>query len=64
MLSGKVEEIIYSRLGEVRISLGSFGISASKMMSKQETLLDATGSMDKVRIERFPHQPRKDYLGN
>jgi predicted DNA-binding protein with PD1-like motif len=66
MRSGKIEEIIYARLDRGEDLLRALWDICRQNDVKTGVLLDATGSMDTVRLQRFSHMPqeaREDYLG-
>lgn len=66
MVSGKFEEIIYARLERGEDLLRALWDICKQNDVRTGVLLDATGSMDTVRIMRYPHMPqgpRDDYLG-
>ncbi|WP_050425875.1 PCC domain-containing protein [Bradyrhizobium tropiciagri] len=66
MRSGKVEEVIYARLNRGEDLLRALWDICRQNDVKTGVLLDATGAMDTIRIQKFPHMPqeaRGDYLG-
>ena len=63
MLSGKIEEVIYARLERGEDLLRALWDICKQNDVKTGVLLDATGSMEKVRVQRFPHEPRPGNTG-
>lgn len=66
MASGKIEEIIYARLNRGEDLLRALWDICKQNAVKTGVLLDATGSMDSLRVQRYSHmpqEPREDYLG-
>src|SRR5438105_2339231 len=66
MLSGKIEEVIYARLHRGEDLLRALWDICRQNHVKTGILLDATGTMDTLRVMRYPHMPqeaRDDYLG-
>lgn len=61
--SGKIEEVIYARLEAGEDLLPAIWDICKQHDVKTGVLLDATGSMEKVRLQRFPHQARKGSTG-
>ncbi|MGY2933013.1 putative DNA-binding protein with PD1-like motif [Bradyrhizobium sp. GM6.1] len=61
--SGKMEEIIYARLNAGEDLLPAIWDICKQHDVKTGVLLDATGSMETVRLQRFPHQARKGSSG-
>ncbi|MCK1641363.1 DNA-binding protein [Bradyrhizobium sp. 157] len=61
--SGKIEEVIYARLEAGEDLLRALWDICKQFDVKTGILLDATGSMQKVRVQRFPHQPRPGNTG-
>ncbi|MCK1758977.1 DNA-binding protein [Bradyrhizobium sp. 137] len=59
MLRGKIEEIIYAQLEAGEDLLRALWDICRQNDVKTGILLDATGSMAKVRIQRYPHEPRE-----
>ncbi|MDF0523245.1 DUF296 domain-containing protein [Bradyrhizobium yuanmingense] len=57
--SGKIEEVIYARLEHGEDLLRALWDICEKHDVKTGVLLDATGTLDTVRLMRPPHQPRK-----
>ncbi|MGY2932998.1 putative DNA-binding protein with PD1-like motif [Bradyrhizobium sp. GM6.1] len=62
-ISGKIEEVIYARLEAGEDLLLAILDICKQHDIKTGVLLDATGSMESVRVQRFPHQPRKGNSG-
>ncbi|MCK1641359.1 hypothetical protein IVA95_28280 [Bradyrhizobium sp. 157] len=60
-LSGKIEEVIYAQPGEDHLR-ALWDICKTHDV-KTGLLLDATGTMDTVRVQRFPHEPRSGSAG-
>ncbi|MGY2843528.1 hypothetical protein ACVIWU_006594 [Bradyrhizobium sp. USDA 4509] len=58
MLSGKIEEIIYAQLKPGEDLLRALWEICSENDVRTGILLDATGSLDGVRVKREPHEPR------
>ncbi|UPJ79244.1 DNA-binding protein [Bradyrhizobium sp. 183] len=56
MLSGKIEEIIYARLEPGEDLLPALWDICKENDVKTGILLDATGSMNKVKVMRYPHE--------
>lgn len=66
MFSGRIEEVIYARLNRGEDLLRALWDICKQNDVKTGVLLDATGSMDTLRVMRYPHAPqesREDYLG-
>ncbi|WP_430648983.1 PCC domain-containing protein [Bradyrhizobium hipponense] len=63
MVSGKIEEIIYARLEPGEDLLRALWDICKQNEVKTGVLLDCTGSMDKLRVMRFPHEARNAALG-
>lgn len=62
-MSGKIEEIIYARLDPGVDLLRALWQICKKHNVKTGILLDATGSMERLRMQRFPHEPRRGNSG-
>ncbi|OSJ05651.1 PCC domain-containing protein [Bradyrhizobium canariense] len=58
MISGKIEEIIYAQLEEGEDLLRALWDICKQKDVKTGVLLDVTGYMRKVRVQREPHEPR------
>lgn len=66
MLNGKIEEVIYARLERGEDFLRALWDICKQNDVKTGILLDATGTLDNVRLMRFPNPPREaegDYIG-
>lgn len=62
MYSGKIDEIIYARLEPGEDLQALWDICEQKDV-KTGILLDATGSMQRVKVMRYPHEPVKGARG-
>lgn len=60
---GKLEEVVYVRLNAGDDLLRSIWDICKEYDIKTGILLDATGSMQSVRLQRFPHEPRPGNTG-
>lgn len=63
MHSGKIEEVVYARLEPGEDLLRALWDICAQKDIKTGILLDATGSMQRVKVMRYPHEPVKGLRG-